>query len=248
MLQSGATMLKVFEEVARCQPVGVSELSRALGVNKSTTQRCLVTLKEAGWLRMTEDGSARWVITARIISFSRHASAGLDLGQIALPFMQQLRDSTGETVHLAVADGRDSVLLARLESTHPIQIYYPIGNRVPLHASATGKAMLATWADDAVTSYCKGGFAKLASQTLSDEQALRRELSVIRSQQIAFAVDELGEGASAVAAAICDPFGAAVGAISVSGPNSRLPPHIRAEIGVQVASAVAGVARVLFGM
>jgi IclR family transcriptional regulator, acetate operon repressor len=222
VLQSVTTALGVFEMVARHQPIGLSELSRRTGVNKSTVQRCLQTLSDQGWLRTEDEQSAKWVITARILEVGRQVKDGNSLSQAALPTMMRLRDATQENVHLAVAEVYDSVLLERLESPHPIRIFYAIGSRVPLNAAAAGKAMLAYWDPEALSSFIAAGLRRMTDSTIIDANRLRKELVEIRKRGWASTVNELDDGASAVAAPILNHSGKPIGAVSVSAPSSRM--------------------------
>jgi IclR family transcriptional regulator, acetate operon repressor len=245
MLQSVATALRVFETVARQQPIGLSELSRQTGVNKSTVQRCLQTLSDQGWLRSEDELSPKWVITARILSLGSHVKDGVSLSQVAMPMMMRLRDTTQENVHLAVPEVYDSVLLERLESPHPIRIFYAIGSRVPLNAAATGKAMLAYWDPEALDSFLAVGLRRMTEATIVDARRLRQQLAEVRRRGWASTVNELDDGASAVAAPILNPHGKPIAAVSVSAPTSRMTPDKRAQYAKLAVNTAAEISRAL---
>ncbi len=247
MLQSVRTALDVFELVAKQQPIGVSELARLLDVNKSTVQRCLETLHDAGWLRPEGDGATKWVITGRILDLGGHVSDGQHLARAAIPVMLRLRETTQETIHLAVPDQRDALLIERLESPQPVRIFYPVGTRVPLNAAATGKAILSTWDPLRLEVFMQGGLDGLTVQTIVETGKLQAELDLIRTRGWSEAIDELGEGASAVAASIKDPSGFAVAAISVSAPTSRFGLQMRKKHAAAVMHAAHEIADGLFG-
>jgi IclR family transcriptional regulator, acetate operon repressor len=245
MLQSVATALRVFETVARQQPIGLSELSRQTGVNKSTVQRCLQTLSDQGWLRSEDELSPKWVITARILSLGSHVKDGVSLSQVAMPMMMRLRDTTQENVHLAVPEVYDSVLLERLESPHPIRIFYAIGSRVPMNAAATGKAMLAYWDPEALDSFLAVGLRRMTEATIVDVRRLRQQLAEVRRRGWASTVNELDDGASAVAAPILNPHGKPIAAVSVSAPTSRMTPDKRAQYARLAVNTAAEISRAL---
>src|SRR3954447_12440237 len=135
--------LRVLEEVASRQPIGVGELARVLDMPKSSVQRALVTLHTAGWIRPAAGEVTRWVITTRALAVGGRASGDLDLRGAALPIMEELRRRTEETIHLTVPEDGKMVLNERLETDKPVRTSMALGHALPLHASATGKAVLA---------------------------------------------------------------------------------------------------------
>lgn len=225
-MNSVLTALRVFEEVASAQPVGLSELSKRLDVPKSTVQRCLKTLADAGWLRPAAGDAGRWVITGRAFSLGSAMSAGDDLRDVALPELSRLQAETGETVHLAVPDGSELVLIERLDSAHQLRAFLPLGTRLPLHAASTGKAYLASLPDAQVEEFLSTELAPLTDRTVTDPAALRREIAEIRRRGYAVTDQGLHDGIAAVAVALRGRGGAVRGCFSVSGPASRLTPDL----------------------
>ncbi len=225
-MNSVLTALRVFEEVAAAQPVGLSELSKRLDVPKSTVQRCLKTLADAGWLRPATGDAGRWVITGKAFSLGSAMSAGDDLRDVALPELSRLQAETGETVHLAVPDGSELVLIERLDSAHQLRAFLPLGTRLPLHAASTGKAYLASLTDAQVEEFLSTELAPLTDRTVTDPAALRREIAEIRSRGYAVTDQGLHDGIAAVAVALRGRGGAVRGCFSVSGPASRLTPDL----------------------
>ncbi|MGW0173427.1 IclR family transcriptional regulator [Rhodococcus sp. NPDC003322] len=230
-MNSVLTAIRVFEEVAAAQPVGLSELSKRLDVPKSTVQRCLKTLADAGWLRPATNDAGRWVITGRAFSVGSAMSAGDDLRDVALPELSRLQVATGETVHLAVPDGSELVLIERLDSAHQLRAFLPLGTRLPLHAASTGKAYLASLPDAQVEEFLSTELAQLTDRTVTDPAVLRREIADIRSRGYAVTDQGLHDGIAAVAVALRGRGGAVRGCFSVSGPASRLTADLYQECG-----------------
>jgi IclR family acetate operon transcriptional repressor len=169
------------------------------------------------------------------------------LTSAALPSMQRLREATQETIHLAIAEGRHSVLLERLESPQPVRIFYAVGTRAPLHASATGKAIMSRWEEASLAAYLAEGLEAVGPRTILDMDALRDELRLTRKRGWSSTHDELGEGASAVAAPILDPSGVAVAAVSVSGPSIRFKEAERRQNADLVRAAAMEISQALYG-
>lgn len=248
MLQSVKTALQVFETLAQEQPIGVSDLARHMGLNKSTVQRCLLTLHDVGWIRPIGDGATKWILTARILSLGSCIADGAHLTHAALPVMQRLRDTTEETIHLAVMDARDSVLLERLESRQPVRIFYPVGSRVPLNASATGKAILSRLPEQQLEAFLARPLDRVTECTIADTDQLRDELRTVRALGWAAAIDEIGHGASAIAAPILTPAGDSAAAISISGPTARFGPEARQKYAKLIVQAAREVSDRMYGV
>lgn len=134
--------LVVLETVADLQPVGVSELAAYLKQPKTSVQRALETLHEAAWIRPAEGERTRWELTFRASRMARKAGSHFGLREAALPIMEKLRRESNETIHLAVLDDVEIVLIERLESPHAVRHVEPLGGRAPVLSTATGKAIL----------------------------------------------------------------------------------------------------------
>jgi IclR family acetate operon transcriptional repressor len=227
-MQNVINALRVLEEVAARQPAGVGELARGLGLPKSTVQRSLRTLHDAGWIRPAGGEVTRWQVTTKALQVGRRAELGLR--DAALPVMEELRQRTGETIHLMVPEGDAVVLIERLETDKPLRIVLPLGIRLPLHASANGKAVLAhlTPAPDDLPRY--------TDTTITDPQALRAEMAAVLARGYADNRGEWRSDIAAVASAVLGPDGP-VASLSVSTPASRMPDDLRAEYGELVRQA-----------
>ncbi|PZG18446.1 IclR family transcriptional regulator [Nonomuraea aridisoli] len=228
-MQNVITALRVLEEVSARQPIGVGELARLLGLPKSTVQRSLRTLHEAGWIRPAGGEVTRWQVTSKALQVARRTELGLR--DAAVPVMEELRQRTGETIHLMVPEGEAVVLIERLETDKPLRIVLPLGIRLPLHASANGKAVLAHLgrALDELPAY--------TDTTITDARALRAELEAVRARGYADNRGEWRADIAAVASAILGPDGAPIASLSVSTPASRMTEDQRAQYGELVTQA-----------
>lgn len=242
-MNSVLTALRVFEEVARLQPAGLSDLARRLEVPKSTVQRCLKTLEEAGWVRSSPEG--RWEITGLAFRVGSAVAGRDNLREVALPELSALQMSTGETVHLAVPDGDELVLIERLDSSHQVRAFMALGTRLPLHAAATGKAFLATLSDERIAAYLSQAPAKTTAHTITDVGELWEEIALIRRRGYATTIEGLHDGICAVAVALRGRYGPARACFSISGPSSRLTPTLFEDYGARALATRAAVERLL---
>lgn len=221
-MQSMVNGLRILEALATHQPIGVSELSRELLMPKSTVQRCLVALDEAGWIQPMSSGESRWILTTRALTVGRQASPELGMREAALPVMLELAQETNETVYLAVREGNGSVLVERIDSTQPVRTYLPLGTRAPLHGPSTGKAILAHLSPEEVDEVLASKLERYTERTVADPRRLRRELVTIRAR--GYAVNKGGWRAdvAGIGAAVLSTRGVPLAAISISLPLTRL--------------------------
>jgi IclR family transcriptional regulator, acetate operon repressor len=244
-MQNVLNALRALEEVAARQPIGVADLARAMELPKSSVQRALVTLKAAGWIRSTGTAPTRWAVTTKALHVGRHATDELGLRDIALPVMEELRRRTDETVHLAVREGSKVVLVERLETSQPVRIILPLGQNLPVHASANGKAVLAAGPEDAVERHIAEGLREFTDTTITDPARLRTELAETRERGWAANGGEWRSDVSAVAAAVIGDAGLPVASISVNVPTSRMTDDARPVFGALVNEAAKKVSSAL---
>ncbi|WP_371627748.1 IclR family transcriptional regulator [Streptomyces sp. NBC_01116] len=244
-MQSVLNALRVLEEVATRQPVGVADLARAMESPKSTVQRALLTLHTAGWIRPAGGTPTRWMISTKALHVGRRATGELGLRDIAVPVMEELRRATDETVHLAVPEGGNIVLIERLETSKPVRIILPLGQNLPAHASANGKAVLAASSDEAVERHIADGLTRFTETSIVDPGLLRAELTEIRLRGYATNAGEWRTDVSAVAAAVLGDAGLPVASISVNVPTSRMTEDSRAAFGAALREAAKTVSEAL---
>jgi IclR family transcriptional regulator, acetate operon repressor len=214
--------LRVLEEVATRQPVGVGELARLLEMPKSSVQRALHTLNTAGWICPATGEVTRWRVTTKALDVGRHASGDLGLRDAAVPVMEELRKRTEETIHLTVPEGDKAVLIERLETSKPVRISMALGHALPLHASANGKAMLATGPVTVVDELIARGLPRYTETTITDPAELRADLAAIRHRGYATNSGEWRADVGSVAAAVLAGPDEPIASLSVNVPIGRL--------------------------
>lgn len=243
-MRSVTTALQVLEAVALNQPVGLSALARALGMPKSTVQRNLATLAEAGWIEPYEDGG-RWQVGLRAFVVGSVVGSRGGLRPAALPVMKVLSAEVGETVHLMVPSGRDVVLVERIDSPHPLRTVAPLGARGPMHATSNGKSFLAALPQAEVEAYIREGLPAVTTRTIVEPAALRSDLEKVAELGYAICREELEEGVVSVGAAIRRGDGHPVASLSISGPVSRMLDDLLDEYGKKVRQAAESIAAAL---
>lgn len=204
---------------AEPHPLSLTELSTRLGEPRSSVHRLLGELIDLG-LVVRLDGV--YAPGPRLSTWAQAALHGPDLAQVARPFLERLRDATGESVRLYVRDGDERVCVTALEGTFELRHVIQVGRRLPLHAGAAGKLLLAHADGACVARELERAASTPASPRAPSAERLREELEAIRQAGYALSVGEREEGLSAIAAAVHDHSGSVVAAVSVSGPSSRL--------------------------
>ncbi len=210
-------------------PIGVSAISRRLGLSKAVVHRILRTLVDHRLLvadpltRGYQLGPAAAAIGARALRDS-------ELRRVALPLLRRLQEATGETTTLSAPVLRGRVYLAQVESFNEIKMTVELGRRFPLHAGSSSRAILAFLADEEREDVIASGLVSLTGQTIVDPEQLRSSLEEVRRRGVARSGGERQPGAGAVAGPVFGLDGAVVGAISVCGPVSRMTPQRCAEL------------------
>ena len=208
------------------------QLADSTGIPRPTVYRLLSALKREGLVRQTDTGGAYRLGPAMVV-FAHRALEQTDIRDIAHEHMEALRDTTGETVHLAVLNKGEMLYLDKVESLERVRMTCVIGASAPLHTTAVGKSYMAALPDDQRDRLIED--LKLVSVTehsITSADDLRAQIQ--RVQALGYAMDEQENERDLVCfgAPILDRRGAPVAAISVSVPQFRLhsdPEHVYAK-------------------
>ena len=232
--------MAVISAFSYADPVlGVSELSRRLGLGKSTVHRILTTLADDGFVERTPD--ERYRLSIKMYELGQQVAASIELREIVHPALERLRNETGETAHVAVLSGTDVVYVDRLESPHMMRLLTRLGRRRAAHATSSGKCLLAFGPRSTVAAVVAAGLPRLGPRTITSKSILHKRLADVRRNGYAISIDEAAPGMASVAAPIFDGAGECIAAISVAGPVTRLRAERLDQLGRQVLSAAATV-------
>ncbi|MCE7006347.1 IclR family transcriptional regulator [Kibdelosporangium philippinense] len=226
-MSTALTALRVLDEVAQLQPVGVTTIAERMQMPKSSAQRALKALEASGWIRQTGPGKGKgkgWVLTTKAIDIAQRVAADVGVREVARDILTELRDATGESVHLVIREGNEVVIIDVVETVNPTRIYIPLGTRSPLHATATGKALLAHMEEPLRSEILASGLPRLTDSTITDPAHLDAELRGIRVDgKCAVVKGELREDIGSIARPVFSRSGMVVCAISVFVPMYRFP-------------------------
>jgi IclR family acetate operon transcriptional repressor len=158
--------------------------------------------------------------------------------------MERLRDITQETVHLAVRERDNVVIIERLESPQPVRTHVTLGMAVPMVASANGKAILSTLPDSEIQELLERGLTSFTDATVTDPAVLWAQVEEIRTRGYATNEGEWRGDVVAVAAPIMEGQRAGAG-LSISTPAHRMTPQLQEEYGNMLLEAAASVSDTL---
>ncbi|MBS4730365.1 IclR family transcriptional regulator [Mycobacterium sp. SM1] len=223
-LHSVATALDLLDCFGTQEELGVSDLSRRLGVAKSTVHRLLTTLCSRGFAERNPE-TGRYRLGLHLYELGTLAIGRYGLRRAAMPLLYELQQRSGCTVHLAVADGADVIQLERLESGRCTPLFSTVARRQPVHSTACGKA-IAAFDPSCATARMRAGFPELTPSTIRSAGEFERDLALTRRRGFALNHDETRAGLTSVGVPVRDRSGQAFAALSVVAPTAYAERHI----------------------
>jgi DNA-binding IclR family transcriptional regulator len=208
--------------------MALREVSAQLEAPKSSLLPLLRALTARGYLEQTRTGEYR--LGPQVFELGAGSAARRELADVARPALAELMRRTGETVFLGTlaVDGVSVVYVDKVESEQIIRYSAGVGDRRPLHATSTGKAILAFMpAQQREAILDRLPLARHTDRTVTSLAALRGSLEETRRTGVCVSLDEMVRGASGVASPIFDGQGRVAGACAIGGPTDRVRPHLR---------------------
>lgn len=218
-------VIDILETFARIGPeLGVSEISRALGLKKATAHRLLASLRRRGIVAQ-DPVSRRYRLGLKLWELGALATLQVDWVDRVHADLERLVEATGETAHLAVLSDGQILYVDKVESNHSLRMPSQVGRRNPVHCTGVGKAQIAFHSDEVLSAVvARRGLAQFTANTLTDLPALRAELAKVRARGYAVDNEEIEEGLVCIGAPVRDHTGSVVAGVSIAGPSSRLRP------------------------
>lgn len=195
-----------------------SAVAASVGLPRPVVRRILLTFQHLGYARIQ---NGLWSITPRILELGAGYFGTSSLPEIAYPIMAEVVEITNETCSVGVLDGADVIHVARLEERRALPDAVRVGTRLPAHATAVGKVMLANLTDGALDDYFAiASLERYTSQTICERAILRKRLDDVRRRGFDISIEELHPGMLAAAVPIVVD-GSVIGGLTVSSTTAR---------------------------
>lgn len=201
---------------------GVTELADRVDLPKSTVSRLLSALENEGVVEQLESGGV-YRLGQTLISLAGASGPGDNLVAAARPYLIDLTDLTSETSGVSVLEGDEVYYLEHVETDDQVQVRDWTGEKLPLHVTASGLALLATSTPEFTDRYLDAPLVQYTSRTITDPDRLRQRLVKIRATGWVWVHEELTPGLNSVAAAIPVVEGKPRAALHIHGPSYRFP-------------------------
>jgi DNA-binding IclR family transcriptional regulator len=242
LVQSVDRALTILEILAAKGEAGVTEVAAELGVHKSTAFRLVAALENKGLVEQLAD-RGKYRLGFGIVRLAGAATAQLDLAQEGRRTCEELAADLGETVNIAIMDGDRAVNISQVRGPAAISSHNWVGRGTPLHATSSGKVLLAYAPDPVRKVALSRDLQRFTSATVVDPDVLQRELDLTLERGWGSTVEEYEVGLNAVAAPVRDGDGEVVAAVSVAGPAFRMAPDGFENIARQVVAGAAELSR-----
>lgn len=214
--------MEVFEFLSEDQGKPLTMIAAETDQSPATVYRILVTLEGRGLVEFDHEEQV-WHIGPRAFVIGARFLRRTSLLERARPVMRKLMEATGETANLGIEKEGQVLFLSQVETHANIRAFFPPGTLSPMHASGIGKALLAFWSSDSLDRFLsETEFQRFSDHTITEPDALKDDLALIRRQGFAVDNEEKNPGMRCIAAPVFDLNKEAVAGISVSGPTSRI--------------------------
>ncbi|MFG2122796.1 IclR family transcriptional regulator [Streptomyces sp. NPDC048710] len=220
-VQSVDRAISVLEILAQRGEAGVSEVAAEIDVHKSTAFRLLGALEARGLVEQSGE-RGKYRLGFGIVRLAGAVTGRIDITQQSRPVCERLAEEIGETVNIAVMQEHYAINLYQVRGQSAVTAHNWVGQLTPLHATSSGKIMLAHLpAQDRAALITESGLKKLTPHTISSKAKLEKNLAEARERGYAWTLEELEIGLHAMAAPIRDREGQVIASISASGPSYR---------------------------
>ncbi len=221
-VRSAGRALEILTFLARRGEAPLGEVSRYLGLRKSTVHRFLSTLQELGYVE--QDGAGRsYRPGVRALEMALLIQQKASVCDLARPYLDRLASAVRETVNLAVLDGYEVLYLDKRESPEPLTVTARVGERKPAHCTALGKALLAYLPRERLDGLLSVPvLPAFTLNSITDPEKLGQQLEQVRAEGLAYDREEVITGVRCVAAPVFDHRGQVAAAISITVPTVRM--------------------------
>lgn len=214
---------------ARHVDLGLTEIAQRVKLHKATTHRIVATLMNQGYLDRSPDGQ-KYRLGLRLASLGSLVTSQMNLRRDSLPYLNQLSERFGETCDLSIFDNGEVLYIEVLRSNHALSIAAAIGQRLPLHSTASGKIFLAFLPPEERAQYLASPLPSFTTRTFTSLELLNRQFEEILEKGYSVDDEEMEVGIRAVSAPVFNQAGKVIAAVSIPSPTSRMSEKRLSEI------------------
>lgn len=196
-------------------------LQLATGMPSDALRELLVRLER---LELIERADRRYYLGVRLFELGGAAPISRSLREAAMPFIGDLYEVSGETVHFGILTGTEVLYIEKLRGHRPTPVPTRVGLRMPASCTGLGKAMLAFSSDEVISDVLATGLPQRTPSSITSPEAFREELRMIATAGVAFDREENEIGVTCIAAPVFSGARHAIAALSITGPTSRFDP------------------------
>lgn len=229
-VERAADVLTLFARSADAN-LGVTEIANSLSLSKAAVHRILASLRSRGYVELDEE-SRRYSLGPASFELGLSYLSRIDVRAVAAVELTWLSRKVHETATLSVLSGDGRIYVDQVTPALEIVMSVPLGQRFPLHAGSSSKALLAFLSDEEIERYLAGPLQTFTDTTVVAPELLRAELTGIRARGYATSAGERQAGAASAAAPVLDHNGRPVGSISICGPAERLASELDEAVGL----------------
>jgi DNA-binding IclR family transcriptional regulator len=210
---------------------GLGEIARGVGMHPSTCHRVLGVLEAEGLVQQDPE-SARYGLGLEFWHLAWTAARRRTIADLGLPYLRRLTDETGETSWLGLYDhhAKEMMWVATVDSPQPIRFVQPLFQRLPVHAGAMGRAMLAFLPEAERKAVLTRPLARRTPRTVIESQQLEELLDEVRAKGYAISIGEQFEGGVGIASPVLSRDGRLLAAVGVGLPMQRFRPDDEARL------------------
>lgn len=236
-VQSLDRAIAILSVLATADGMMLSEIARTADLPTSTVHRLLTTLQRRG-LVGHDPTSGFWTVGVELFRIGSAYLRIRKLPEISRPVIRDLLREVDETVNVSMLDGKELVCVAQAEGHAAVRAFFRLGRRLPIHASAAGKTILAVARDDLRKEHLSGlAFDRFTDKTHRTRKALLADLAEVARRGWAIDDEEHTLGMRCVAAPVFNEWGEPIGALSISAPTVRMPSDRLAVLGPRAKEA-----------
>jgi DNA-binding IclR family transcriptional regulator len=219
-LQSVKNALRILRLFSVDRPeLGVTEISRALGLSKSTVHYLMATLTKEGLLEKTP--KAKYKLGLAFLRLTGIIEEQMEIHRESLPILTQLRDEFQESAYVGILEQTKVAYLQKAEARYSVPALSQIGNRNPAFCTGTGKAILAYQKEEIIAEIA-ADLHVYGPNSITDPEQFKRHLKMVKEQGYAICVDEIDTGITSIGVPVRNYTGKVIAAVSIVGATERI--------------------------